>query len=136
VLLYTPHCTCHAADFDYRHTTSSSLRLPGKVHAGFAGIAQQLWDNGLKAALDSHALSGRASTVQFSGHSLGAGVAALLSYASQVSTCLINLMQCNMSPNKTHGDGCWHTVGRILHLAALLSYANQVSSTSVMQCSY
>jgi hypothetical protein len=92
VPLYMLHAR-HAADFDYRHTTSSSLRLPGKVHAGFAGIAQQLWDNGLKAALDSHVLSGRVSTVQFSGHSLGAGVAALLSYASQVSSA--SVMQCN-----------------------------------------
>jgi hypothetical protein len=82
-------------DFDYRQiiSSSSSLGLPGRVHAGFAGIAEQLWSNGVKAALDSHVLSGRVSTVQFSGHSLGAGVATLLAYASQVSCAAMPQLQ-------------------------------------------
>jgi hypothetical protein len=97
-----------ATDFDYRHTTSSSsLGLPGKVHAGFARIAEQLWANGLKAAVDTHVVAGSVSTVQFSGHSLGAGVATLLAYTSQVSSAVSKLVVLfRMVVGRA--AACWH----------------------------
>lgn len=77
------------ADFDYAQVSDSSntsLNLPGSTHAGFTRIANYLWANGIKAALDNGVVRGGSiSTVTFAGHSLGAGVATLLSYAAQVS---------------------------------------------------
>lgn len=63
------------------------LPTPGKVHVGFATVASSLWPS-VRSAL--HDLVEHSSTgvtikhVNVAGHSLGAGVATLISFAAQV----------------------------------------------------
>lgn len=88
-----------AADFNYNQTLpKASLRLPGRVHQGFALISASIWP-ALRSAFDS-LLPGSGSgthpyyrhnkpprgirNIYISGHSLGAGVATLISYTMQV----------------------------------------------------
>lgn len=79
------------ADFSYSQIPGilqPYLLAPGKVHAGFSGVAATLWP-GISAALNK--LVKLRSTgvpikhVYVAGHSLGAGVSTLISYAAQVS---------------------------------------------------
>lgn len=80
--------SCCFADFDY-NTGSSSLQpgninLPGQVHQGFARVAESLW-GGVAAALQALiSVNGQLDNVYVAGHSLGAGVATLISYGAQV----------------------------------------------------
>ncbi|WIA41719.1 hypothetical protein OEZ86_009064 [Tetradesmus obliquus] len=80
------------SDFNYNTSTAGlqpgqpALNLPGNVHQGFAAIATSLWP-GVQAALQELLASpAGVSNVYVAGHSLGAGVATLLSYGMQ--TCL------------------------------------------------
>lgn len=92
-------CWLHCADFNYNQTIPKyMLRLPGRVHQGFASIAASIWPP-LRSALSQlmpsrdngnwHPGSGWGSprgisNVYVSGHSLGAGVATLIAYTMQV----------------------------------------------------
>lgn len=92
------------ADFNYNTSTASlqpgqpALNLPGNVHQGFAAIATSLWP-GVQAALQELVASpAGVSNVYVAGHSLGAGVATLLSYGMQViahmhESCLFERLQ-------------------------------------------
>jgi pimeloyl-ACP methyl ester carboxylesterase len=54
------------------------------VHQGFANVASNIW-GGIAAALqDIIKSNGKINNVYVAGHSLGAGVATLISYATQV----------------------------------------------------
>lgn len=61
--------------------------MPGQIHRGFALVAASLLPH-IKAALTSlvkdSSNGANIKNVYVSGHSLGAGVAALVSYAAQV----------------------------------------------------
>lgn len=85
-------------DFNYNTSSASLLPgqpafdLPGNVHQGFAAIATSLWP-GLQSALQNLVASPAGVTnVYVAGHSLGAGVATLLSYGVQVRLMLIGEM--------------------------------------------
>jgi hypothetical protein len=77
------------ADFSYNTTRAhvAGRLLPGHVHQGFSNIAASLWP-GLQAALDRLVKNRSSGTsikqVYVAGHSLGAGVATLVSYSVQV----------------------------------------------------
>jgi hypothetical protein len=66
---------------------SNSSAVPGQMHRGFALVAASLLPH-IKAALTSlvkeSSNGANIKNVYVSGHSLGAGVAALVSYAAQV----------------------------------------------------
>ena len=79
------------ADFTYSQNVARlmlHLPTPGRVHVGFATVAASLWP-GVKSALNSivkHKSTGATiNNVYVAGHSLGAGVATLISFAAQVS---------------------------------------------------
>jgi hypothetical protein len=71
-------------DFTYNENKTGSVSFPGATHKGFTAIANTLWRNGLRAALYRHAVLGDVTAVSVAGHSLGAGVAQLVAYATQV----------------------------------------------------
>jgi pimeloyl-ACP methyl ester carboxylesterase len=80
-----------SADFDYNTGPTSlqpgSITFPGQVHQGFARVAASLWGSsgGIAAALkDVIDTNGKINNVYVAGHSLGAGVATLISYGTQV----------------------------------------------------
>ena len=79
-------CLLLWADFDWTQVPANSneLQLPGNTHAGFNKVALYLWTVGIQAAIDAEVLRGRITNVAFAGHSLGASVAGLLAYATQV----------------------------------------------------
>ena len=62
---------------------AKAFALPGSTHAGFTSLAVALWRGGLRTLLDS-SIEGGVTHVSVAGHSLGAGVATLLSYRMQV----------------------------------------------------
>lgn len=85
-----PLLLLHLADFTYNQTIARlALPLPtiGRVHAGFANVAASLWPS-VRSALHSLVKDRSTGTtvkhVYVAGHSLGAGVATLLSFAVQV----------------------------------------------------
>ncbi|PRW33116.1 lipase [Chlorella sorokiniana] len=71
-------------DFSYNQTALVAALGSLPVHYGFAGVFQQLWP-GVQAALDELVVGGSPAATQVfvTGHSLGAGVGTLLSYATQ-----------------------------------------------------
>lgn len=70
-------------DFNYFLVNSSDL--PGMTHAGFTALAHQVWNSSdLGALLQQHVVQGNASSVVVTGHSLGAGVATVLSVLVQL----------------------------------------------------
>ena len=84
----------YTADFRYYYFGADSenngdrakakaFALPGSTHAGFTSLAVALWRGGLRTLLDS-SIEGGVTHVSVAGHSLGAGVATLLSYRMQV----------------------------------------------------
>lgn len=81
------------ADFDYRTGSSTlqpgSIPFPGQVHQGFAGVAASLWGGVAAALQDLNAANGKIDSVYVAGHSLGAGVATLVSYGAQVGAWLL-----------------------------------------------
>jgi hypothetical protein len=76
----------YVADFTYNENKTGNLAFPGATHQGFTAIANTLWNNGLRAALYSNVVQGTVTSVSVAGHSLGAGVAQLVAYATQVSS--------------------------------------------------
>ena len=93
------HCRCYSfiSDFRYQQHVNAnnkansvsgsdqeaSFAFPGGTHAGFTSLADALWRGGLGALLDG-SVKGDVTHVSVAGHSLGAGVATLLSYRMQV----------------------------------------------------
>jgi hypothetical protein len=71
------------ADFQY-NTRPDSNYGPGRFHDGFVRVADQLWDNGMKEALDAAVAAGDVRNIIISGHSLGAATASLLASRAQV----------------------------------------------------
>lgn len=71
-------------DFSYNQTADVAALGGLPVHYGFASVFQQLWP-GVQAALDELVTGGSpaAKQVFVTGHSLGAGVGTLVSYAAQ-----------------------------------------------------
>ena len=61
----------------------TAFAFPGGTHAGFTSLADALWRGGLRALLDGN-VKGCVTHISVAGHSLGAGVATLLSYRMQV----------------------------------------------------
>ena len=87
-------CRACIADFRYYYFGAGSdnnedrakakaFALPGSTHAGFTSLAVALWRGGLRTLLDA-SVEGGVTHVSVAGHSLGAGVATLLSYRMQV----------------------------------------------------
>lgn len=78
-----------AADFNYNTTrshTRSHMSMPGRVHQGIAAVAETLWPDmqaALQRLLEGQSTKGTIKNVYIVGHSLGAGVATLVSYAVQ-----------------------------------------------------
>lgn len=58
---------------------------PGLFHKGFLEVANQLWDNGMREALDAAVTGGGVKHVIITGHSLGGASTTLLSARAQVS---------------------------------------------------
>ena len=74
-------------DFNYRTDSASlqpSIAFPGKVHQGFASVAASLWGGVAAALQELITAKGKIDNVYVAGHSLGAGVATLVSYGAQV----------------------------------------------------
>lgn len=59
---------------------------PGLFHRGFLEVANQLWDNGMREALDAAVAGGDVRHVIITGHSLGGASTTLLSARAQVSS--------------------------------------------------
>lgn len=73
------------AGFTHNKNRTGYLSYPGATHKGFSAIAITLWFNGLRCALYTYVVKGRVKSVSVAGHSLGAGVAQLVAYLTQVS---------------------------------------------------
>lgn len=77
-----------SADFDYNTGSTSlqpgSITFPGQVHQGFARVAASLWGGVAAALKDVIGTNGQINNVYVAGHSLGAGVATLIAYGTQV----------------------------------------------------
>jgi hypothetical protein len=78
-----------AADYQY-NTRPDSNYGPGQFHDGFLRVADQLWDNGMKEALDAAVAAGDVGNIIISGHSLGAAAGNLLVSRAQVCHTLPN----------------------------------------------
>lgn len=75
----------HAPRPDFNYLLVNSSDLPGMTHAGFTALAHQVWNSfDLGALLQQHVVQGNASSVVVTGHSLGAGVATVLSLLVQL----------------------------------------------------
>ena len=61
----------------------AAFAFPGGTHAGFTSLADALWRGGMHALLDGN-VKRDVTHISVAGHSLGAGVATLLSYRMQV----------------------------------------------------
>lgn len=72
------------ADYQY-NTRPDSNYGPGHFHDGFKRVADQLWDNGMKEALDAAVAAGNVRNIIITGHSLGAASGNLLASRAQVS---------------------------------------------------
>jgi dienelactone hydrolase len=75
---------CLCADFQY-NTRPDSNYGPGRFHDGFLTVANQLWDNGMREALDAAVAAGDVKHIIMTGHSLGGASTTLLSARAQVS---------------------------------------------------
>lgn len=79
------------SDFTYSQVSFAGgpISWPGRTHEGFSKLAAHLWLTGVQAAVDALVLP-QGSSIQHlvvTGHSMGAGVSTLLSYAIQVGVC-------------------------------------------------
>ncbi|KAI8469897.1 MAG: class 3-domain-containing protein [Monoraphidium minutum] len=72
-------------DIDFDYSMEKDARYgPGLLHRGFLAVANEVWDNGLKAMLDSEVVdSGAAADITLTGHSMGAALATLLGARAQ-----------------------------------------------------
>jgi esterase/lipase len=77
---------CPAADLQYNQNATGNIKFPGKTHKGFTKLANMLWLQGVREALYSNAVKGLVTSVSIAGHSMGASVATLLSFAAQVGS--------------------------------------------------
>ena len=57
---------------------------PGVFHEGFLSVANQLWDNGMREALDAAVAAGDVGHIIITGHSLGGASTTLLAARAQV----------------------------------------------------
>lgn len=102
-------------DFNYREILGryvSNMKLPGRVHSGFATVAASLWP-GIKEALHSLVKDQSSGTaikhVYVAGHSLGAAVSTLIAYRAQV---------------RGHaGHAVWDTIHRLCQTVTVSSNA-------------
>jgi surfactin synthase thioesterase subunit len=77
-------CCCCCADLHYNQNPTGSIKFPGKTHSGFTTLANMLWQQGIREALNSQVVKASVTSVTVVGHSMGASVATLVSYAAQV----------------------------------------------------
>lgn len=78
----------HPADYQY-NTRPDSNYGPGHFHEGFLSVANQLWDNGMRDALDAAVAAGDVKHIIITGHSLGGASTQLLSARAQVGVLVI-----------------------------------------------
>lgn len=79
--------TTSAADWEYNLDMGLAYNSnygQGQIHKGFVRLADTLWEEGLKEALDQAGAT--VSSVTITGHSLGAAAASLLASRAQVRT--------------------------------------------------
>lgn len=83
VSMTSPSGFCWPADYTYK-TREDPNYGPGRFHEGFLAVANQLWEGGMKEALDAALAAGDVQHVIITGHSLGGASTTLLSARAQV----------------------------------------------------
>lgn len=72
-----------SADYQYSMRADSNYG-PGHFHEGFLSVANQLWENGMRQALEAAVAAGDVRNIIITGHSLGAACTTLLAARAQV----------------------------------------------------